>query len=336
MLNLGIIGTNWIAAQFVNAGAENSVFTLTAVYSRTAEKAQKFAESVARPEAKFFTDLEEFFASDAFDVVYIASPNSLHKEQAVQAINAGKHVIVEKPAVSNPSEFKEVKAALAENDEVFFFEAARHIFDPNFKVLENKLAELQETGRVNGATISYMKYSSRYDKVLAGEEPNIFSPKFSGGALQDLGVYVVYGALRLFGTPEKVHYFADMTSTGVDAKGTAILDYPNFHVTLLFGKTAQSYVPTEIYAGKQTLWVDSIATLDEVKFYPDYSSSDFEDLTVAHPENPMVDEADFFAKAIETGDFDAMQELLVLSHNVNEVLFALRKNAGIEFAADRG
>ena len=40
-------------------------------------------------------------------------------------------------------------------------------------------------------------------------------------------------------------------------------------------------------------------------------------------------------KAIETGDFDAMQELLVLSHNVNEVLFALRKNAGIEFAADK-
>lgn len=336
MLNLGIIGTNWITAQFVNAGKENAAFTLTAVYSRTLAKAQQFAESVARPDAACFTDLTDFFASDTFDVVYIASPNSLHKEQAIKAIEAGKHVIVEKPAFSNPAEFKEVKDALAEHDDIFYFEAARHIFDPNFQVVERKLAELEAKGSVNGATISYMKYSSRYDNVLAGEEPNIFSTKFSGGALQDIGVYAVYGALRLFGTPDKVHYFADMARTGVDAKGTAILDYPDYHVTLLFGKTAQSYVPTEIYAGKETLWVDSIATLDAVRFYPDYRAKEYTDLTVSHPENPMVNEADFFARAIETGDFDAMQDLLVLSHNVNEVLYALRRNAGIEFTADRG
>ncbi len=64
-----------------------------------------------------------------------------------------------------------------------------------------------------------MKYSSRYDQVLDGEEPNIFSTHFSGGALMDLGVYLVYAAVAWFGMPKEVHYFPRKISTGVDGLG---------------------------------------------------------------------------------------------------------------------
>lgn len=64
-----------------------------------------------------------------------------------------------------------------------------------------------------------MKYSSRYDQVLAGEVPNIFSTRFSGGALMDLGVYLVYATIGWFGMPSEVHYFPRKISTGVDGLG---------------------------------------------------------------------------------------------------------------------
>ena len=93
---------------------------------------------------------------------------------------------------------------------------------------------------VQGATFTVMKYSSRYDKVLAGDEPypNIFTLKYAGGALMDLGVYAVYGALTMFGQPQSVVYYPTLCKTGVDAKGVAILNYDKFSVTLNFGKTA--------------------------------------------------------------------------------------------------
>ncbi len=331
MLKLGIIGTNAISEQFVGAGQIAETFNVTAIYSRTEEKAEQFAKKTDVAGAKYFTDTDAFFNSDVFDVVYIASPNSFHFRHALQAIEAKKDVIVEKPAFSNPNEFSQIEAALQENPEVMFFEAARHIYDPNFKVVEDQMAKLD---KIEGATISYMKYSSRYDNVLAGERPNVFTLDFSGGALQDLGVYTVYVALKLFGVPEKVHYFAQKVSTGVDGRGTAVLEYPDFNVNLIFGKIAQSYIPSEIYGGHDTIWIDNIGQMDEVRYYPDYKTDNYEDLSVDHPENPLVDESIFFEKMITDQDFDTMQEQLVLAHNVNQVVYALRQDAGIVFAAD--
>ena len=66
---------------------------------RAKEFGSKYSEDIV-----YFDRLSDFFQSDSFDVVYIASPNSLHFEQAKAAIMAGKHAIVEKPITSNPQE----------------------------------------------------------------------------------------------------------------------------------------------------------------------------------------------------------------------------------------
>ncbi|RTK47929.1 gfo/Idh/MocA family oxidoreductase, partial [Enterococcus faecalis] len=92
-----------------------------------------------------------------------------------------------------------------------------------------------------------------YDAVLAGEEPNIFSPHFSGGALADLGVYPVYAAVAWFGKPQDVHYFARKLPTGVDGIGTAVLRYADFDVTIQTGKIADSELRSEIYFEDRTL-----------------------------------------------------------------------------------
>ncbi|MEG0475785.1 MAG: gfo/Idh/MocA family oxidoreductase, partial [Carnobacterium sp.] len=93
----------------------------------------------------------------------------------------------------------------------------------------------------------------------------IFSLKFSGGALSDLGVYPVYAALSWFGVPKSSHYFCTKIATGVDGKGTVILRYDTFDVTINTGKIANSYLPSEIYGLNKTLSMDSVSGITTVE-----------------------------------------------------------------------
>ncbi|MFD1318329.1 Gfo/Idh/MocA family protein [Loigolactobacillus zhaoyuanensis] len=327
MLKLGIIGTNWITEQFVEAALATGNYQLTTVYSRSQAKAQTFADKFQVTET--FTDLDRFFAAGQFEVVYIASPNSLHFEHAKLAIAADKHVIVEKPAFSNPSEMANITALLSNKPNLFLFEAARHAHEPNFKAVQKAVGQLD---RLQGAVLTYMKYSSRYDQVLAGKEPNVFSPRFSGGALQDLGVYVVYDAVAWFGVPEAMHYYASLLPTGVDGKGTAILRYTDFDVTLIIGKNATSNLPSEIYGLHETLELgDNAADLQTVNLQ---RGTETKLLSTPPAANPMIHEAEDFHRMITENDRTAATENMQLSQQVNQVLYDLRRSAGIVFAAD--
>lgn len=331
MINLGIIGTNWITDQFVQAAHQTGSYQLAAVYSRRLETAQKFGENYG--DVEYATDLVTFFAIQHVDTVYIASPNSLHFEQAKQAILAGKNIIVEKPAFSTPQEMDEI-IELANQQRVFFFEAARNIHEQAFKTIADFLP-LKD--RTIGADFSFMKYSSRYDQVLDGEEPNIFSPHFSGGALVDLGVYPIYAALAWFGMPNESLYFAKKIQTDVDGIGTGILRYEEFDVTIRTGKISDSYQPAEIFLSNGTLVLDAIHSIDEAVFH-DRDHQRKIKLSVQRVENPMVEEAAAFAEVILNPTDRTLgtnyEEWVELARNVNQVLYDMRKSAGIVFDAD--
>lgn len=326
MLKLGIIGTNWITQQFVDAAKQTGEWQLTSVYSRTTAKAEKFGQPNGATE--FYDNLEQFFSDGSFDAVYIASPNSLHFEQARLAIDHNKQVIVEKPIVANQAEYEKIDEALRAHPHVHLFEAARQLHEPNFQAVKEQIDQLP---KIQGATLTYMKYSSRYDAVLAGEEPNVFSLKFAGGALQDLGVYVVYDAVAWFGMPDEVAYYPTLTDTRVDGKGVAILKYPSFEVTLNIGKTSNSYLPSEIYGLKDTIELSNPADLEKVT----YHSADGEAKVISSKpdDNPMVSEARDFAAVINdpVGQKANYEHWLALSHNVNKLLFNLRQSGNIYF-----
>ncbi|MFC6171437.1 Gfo/Idh/MocA family protein [Loigolactobacillus jiayinensis] len=327
MLKLGIIGTNWITEQFIQAALATGNYELTTVYSRHQEKAQALADKYQASET--FTEIDRFFAEGQFEVVYIASPNSLHFQQAKLAIAADKHVIVEKPAFSNPTEMANITALLSNKPNLFLFEAARHVHEPNFKAVQTAIQQLD---KVQGAVLTYMKYSSRYDQFLAGKEPNIFSPRFSGGALQDLGVYVVYDAVSWFGVPKALNYYASLLPNGVDGRGTAILRYADFDVTLIIGKNATSYLPSEIYGLHETLSLDdNAADLQTVTLHQGDKTTV---LSTPPLDNPMIPEAADYYRIITENDRDAAAAAGQLSRQVNQVLYDLRRSAGIVFAAD--
>lgn len=331
MIYLGIIGTNWITHQFVEAAIATKEYQLSAVYSRRLATAEAFAARYEGDVASV-TDLNDFLAFPQLDAVYIASPNSLHFSQAKAAILAKKHVIVEKPAFSTPQEMKEI-IQLAKENAVCFFEAARNIHEDNFKKIAEMLPENQD---IIGANFSYMKYSSRYDAVLAGEEPNIFSPKFSGGSLADLGVYPVYAAVAWFGMPQSVHHFARKIVTGVDGIGTAILRYENFDVTIQHGKIGDSFLPSEIYTKEKTLVLSSVNSISHVTIHQ-RSEPKVEEISLHVEENPMVEEARDFAAIIQqpAAHQETYQKLLDLAENVNSLLYEMRKQVDVVYAADK-
>lgn len=331
MLKLGIIGTNWITDQFINGIKDDGRWELASVYSRTAEKAAAYLAKFGFKES--FSDINQFFEEGIFDAVYIASPNSMHYQYARQAISNDKHVIVEKPAFTNVDEFAQIEGLLQAHPDVRLLEAARHVHTPVFKAVQAKLTEMD---KIQGATLTYMKYSSRYDKVLAGEKPNVFTLDFAGGALYDLGVYPVYAAVALFGEPESVVYFPTLIETGVDGKGIAILGYEDFEVTLNFGKTTNSHMSSEIYGLKDTIVLDDIADFSKASYFDDQQVEHA--LAVEAADNPMKYEIDVFTQILEDPTNETQiknyQKWFLMSKQVNGLLFTLRESAGINFPAD--
>jgi predicted dehydrogenase len=328
MINLGTVGTGWITESFIEAAKLSGKLNLTAVYSRTDDKAKNLARTYNA--AHYFTDLEEMAKSPEIQAVYIASPNSVHFEQALTFLKNKKHVICEKPIFSNTAELEEAYRSAEENG-VYLFEAIRNIHTPNFRILKEKL---HMAGPLRSAILPYMKYSSRYDVFLQGEEPNIFSSTFSGGALVDLGVYPLFLAVGLFGEPKQVTYYPVMLRSGVDGSGTLILEYQDFVCTILCSKISDSELPCEIQGEKGTFILEDAAPISEIKFI-DCHTKESEILSSAQEEKNMVYECIKFAEIIETNNDQEYEKLKEWSKKVLRVTEEARKQNNIVFGVER-
>ncbi|KAF1836322.1 NAD(P)-binding protein [Decorospora gaudefroyi] len=328
MINLGIIGTNWITHSFVEAAHATGKYTLVAVYSRKEETAKEFASKYTDKKITTYTDLDALAQDTNVSTVYIASPNILHYEQAKHMLSASKNVIVEKPACSTVSEL-DTLFKLAQEKNAILVEAFRHIQEPNFKLLKQKITDL---GPIYGASLNYAQYSSRYEKVLAGETPNIFNLEMGGGALVDLGVYCVAAAIDLFGAPQDAHYWPVKIATGADGAGRLILAYPTFTVHLCHSKIYNSEAPSEIYGERGTLVVPTITDIDAVTLWDPKTKQKKGVDGVRKPETlNLLDEAKVFARFIEEGEREEVSRLERNSREVLAVLEKVRRDNGLLF-----
>lgn len=332
MINFATIGTGWITTSFINSALATGKYNLISIYSRSQESATSFASK--HNITKTHTSLDELVADPSIDTVYVASPNSLHFAHAKACLEAGKNVILEKPATSTSKELDELFLTAREKN-VFLLEAFRHVYEPNFVILQNALKE-RKIGDIFGATLSFASRSSRFDNVLAGEVPNIFSLEYSGGCLVDLGVYPISAALALFGAPQSSMYKPTMLSTGVDGGGFITLSYPTFGVSINASKIYTSTSPSEIYGEKGTIVLNGVTDIEKVDVL-DAKSKGVEALAGEKIDAKlnMQAEAERFADIIATKDLEAAKWLEGLSRGVIGVTEGLRKDNGIVFAAER-
>lgn len=335
-ITYGTIGSNWITDSFISAASKTGQWKLHAIYSRTQQQAETFGSKHGCK--NLYTSLEELAADSEMQAVYIASPNSLHHQQAKRMLKAGKHVILEKPATSTLAEFDDLLKTADEHG-VLLIEAYRHLQEANFKLLQKLINQEQRLGPVYGASLTYASFSSRYNNVLQGEEPNIFSLKLSGGSLVDIGVYPVSFAVALFGTPKRQVYVPFICNTGVDGGGVIILQYDNFGVQVNHSKAYTSTAPCEIYGEKGTITVNGTTDISSLKHW-NPQTKETEQLAgafkqVEKPNVNMEEEAAEFAKIIEQGNAAAAKELAELSRSVLKVTEDLRRQAGIVYPADK-
>ena len=325
MLKLGIIGTGAISHHFIEAAHTSQEFQLVAVYSRKLTTAQQFASSYT--DVSLFDNLEDFFQSD-FDIVYIASPNSLHYTQAKLALASAKHVILEKPAVTQPQEWQDLVEAAQEN-QCFIFEAARNYHEDAFATIKDFLADKQ----VLGADFNYAKYSSKMPNLLAGDTPNVFSDRFAGGALMDLGIYPIYAAVRLFGKPTHATYQAQKLDNSIDLNGDGILSYPNYQVHIKAGKNITSNLPCEIYTTDGTLTLNTIEHVQSAIF-TDHQGNETH-IPIQQAPHSMTEEVAAFANMIKQPNLELYQAWLDDATHVHKLLYTMRQTAGIRFEAEK-
>ncbi len=322
-MKYAVIGTSWITKAFIDAAKTVDGMELVAVYSRTAEKARGFAEETGAE--CIYTDLEEFAKSNLFDAVYIASPNSLHFGQSKLMLEAGKHVICEKPAAVRPEEIEEL-IQLARNKKLVYMEAIMFLHTPWLTMLKEAISKI---GRVFSADLNFSQLSSKYGLYKSGMNPNIFNPEFCTGCLMDIGVYNVYTALELFGTPMSLKAKASLLETGIDACGSSIFDYADKLVTLTYSKTGQSHAPSQIFGDKGTVLIDSISQLEGIRVV--YSDGTKETVTGELSRTEiMACEARAFRDF--AADYDKHVERLYyaqgLSAEVSRVMLRIREDAG--------
>ncbi|ULO06776.1 Gfo/Idh/MocA family oxidoreductase [Paenibacillus sp. 19GGS1-52] len=325
-IRFGVIGTNWITDRFVQAGLDHEEFILTAVYSRTMEKGQAFAAKYAG--ATIYTSLEELVGSEEVDAVYIASPNSMHAEQAIMCLNHGKHVICEKPAASNSTELQAMIEAARKHD-VLLMEALKSTFMPNFGVIRDNLYKL---GQVRRYVASYCQYSSRYDAFRQGTVLNAFNPAYSNGSLMDLGIYCLYPMVTLFGKPESVQAVGMMLSSGVDGEGSIVMQYPDMDAVVMHSKIADSYLPAEIQGENGTMVIDKINQPYQVRIL--YRDGTVEELTVPQVYESMYYEIEEFIHLLKNGERESSVNSHANSLAVAEVMEEARAQIGLRYTSD--
>lgn len=325
-MKVGTIGSGFIVDWFLQAVKENEGVEAQAMFSRRKESAQPLAEKYGI--SKIYTEYSEMLKDECIDTVYIASPNSLHYSYAKQALEMGKHVICEKPFTSTVKEFLDLKN-LAEEKKLFLFEAIVTAHMPNYQTIRQ---HLQELGPIRMVQCNFSQYSSRYDKFLAGETPNVFNPAFSGGALADINIYNLHFVLGLFGKPLAVHYFPNLHENGIDTSGVVILQYPGFQAVCVGCKDTKSKCIAQIQGEKGYITLESEtsrcanATL--------YKNKAVQDLTTSQNDDALYYELKDFIKIVSENDFAACKEMLNYSQMVMEVYEAARKDGGVKFPYD--
>jgi len=210
----GILGTGNIAHQFAKGLDELPQAELVAVGSRAMRTAVAFAEEFDIPNKH--ARYEDLVQDPQVDAVYVATPHSLHKENTILCLEAGKPVLCEKPFAINAQEAKEV-VAVARAQKVFLMEAMWTRFLPAL-VRVRRLLKDDVIG----------------DPMSVNPEHRLFNPELGGGALLDVGVYTVSLASMLFGSPNRITSLANLGETGVDEQAGILLGYPGGGIACLY------------------------------------------------------------------------------------------------------
>ena len=238
----GFIGAGNITNRFIKGLNEVPDAYLAAIASRNYDNAKAFAEhynakdfaehyTVKDPaehySAKAYEDYEQVILDKNVDILYVATPHTLHMENTLLALELGKPVLCEKPMSPNAAQVRQM-VSKSRDKKIYLMEAMWTRFFPAIHKVQSWLSE-GEIGKVHHVTADF-GYSADVNP-----SSRLFNPELAGGSLLDVGVYTVSFASMIFGKkPNRISSVADMTSTGVDSRMGCSLGYEGGGIASLF------------------------------------------------------------------------------------------------------
>lgn len=203
-LRYGILSTSSIAPRFIAAVREARAGELLALSSRSLEKAREKAEQWGIPTA--YGSHEQLLADENINIVYISTVNSEHYRWAKAALQAGKHVVCEKPCTTSAEQTAELYA-LAREKKRFFMEAQKMLFLPTLLEVRRRI-ENGDLGAIHMAQLSH-SFPGSYNGWM-------FDAALGGGPLLSSGIYAVQLILWLFGDIAEITGTKNSTHDGVE------------------------------------------------------------------------------------------------------------------------
>lgn len=322
-MKLAIFGSGKIVQEFLPITQDLPEIEVKAILGtkRSQEKTEKIQAEYGIDAS--YTDIDECLKSDAFDTVYVAVPNHLHYSFARKALEAGKHVICEKPFTLKHAELLELEKIALEKDLVLV-EAITNQYLKNYQGIKEAS---QNIGKLKIIECNYSQYSSRYDAFKEGTILPAFNPKMGGGALMDINIYNIHLVVGLLGKPQKVQYYANIERE-IDTSGMLILDYGDVKVVCIGAKDSEATIRSTIQGTEGSVVVNGPTnTLDS---YTTESLSG-EKATFDHKDHPhrMFDEFKLFSQVIADKDMSFVKQQLEHSKIVMEIVETAINDAGI-------
>jgi len=240
-INVGVVGFGPSGRTFHSPFIHtNPHFNLMAIVS------SKDDAKAIYPEAEILRDFDDLLQKEDIELVIICSPNYLHFEQAKLALQAGKHVIVEKPITPTAKEVLELEQ-IAQQNKVKLLPYHNLRWNGDAKTVK-KIINDGLLGEVHDFELHFDRYVPVYDKNTWKYQSTV-----AGGTLYDLGVHLIDQAVNLFGKPDAVYsrLFIQREGSIVDDSFDLKLIYPKLNVTLKAGVFVKEPGPRIVIHGKK-------------------------------------------------------------------------------------
>jgi predicted dehydrogenase len=317
----GILGAGKMAAKFTGALKLLNNAELYSVASRDIERAKRFASDNGFE--KYYGSYQEMVKDPLVDVVYIATPHSHHKEQAILCLRNGKPVICEKAFALNSGEV-EAMINEARKHKLFLMEALWPPFQPFYK----RAAEILKSG-ITGKIIhinARFSFTPPYDPL-----DRKFNLNLGGGSLLDIGIYPVIDALTFIGVPDEIKAIASFTETGSEDAISIIFRYNDGRMASLYSSfRTDSGIGCDILCEKGNIFLTRGRDMNQ-RLILDIHGREKEEFKFKPDAMGYHWEAEEVMKCLDDGRIESKVVPLSFSKDLINTLDRIRKAAGIVF-----
>ncbi len=243
----GIVGPGNIARKFVSDLLLVDDAEVTAVASRSMERAKEFADEYGVKHT--FGDYDALFQSGKVDVVYIATPHNFHKDLSVKALENGIGVLCEKPmGVNRPEVVEQVNTSKKHN--AFLMEAMWSRFNPSIQ----KVKQLVDAGDIG--ELKYLYADFAFYGLDKGLDSRLLNPNLASGSILDIGIYPIFLSYLLLGMPDEIMATSKFHENGTELQTSMIFDYESAQSVLYSGLTSNSRMEAEISGTEGELFLN--------------------------------------------------------------------------------